>query len=375
MKTKRQLLTMVLGLLLVAGIATQTSSCASGPELPIPLGPRQTMWKLYPGNPIIKAGDFRDKGLWNDPSVLKVGDTYVMWLTSSIKDPFKPPVVPFRAVSKNGVDWHLDPPRPLMDPSGTPFLSMETPSVVYFHGQYHMYYMGIYPAGHVPMSEIGHAASPDGIHWTKDPKPVITSSGKVSEWTGFLVAEPGAIVYKGKIYMYFTALGARPSGNPPQLQTIGLAVSDDGYVFDKPRPALPQSKLYPPEEGFPGYSTPAALVDGDTIHLFYCVVHYDKNAKPDWRAVALAHAVSKDGGLTFVEKNGPLLRRQDLDWSAKGEVQSPAALIDGNEVKLWFFGHVGYGELGNMIKRGYKGREFGIGLMTTDLASLRKEAE
>ena len=372
---KRLSLTLAFGMLVAVGAATHMSSCASGPEIPIPLGARQTNWKLHPGNPIIKAGDFIDKGLWNDPSVLKEGANYVMFMTSSIKEPFKPPVVPFRAVSTNGIDWRLDPPRPLMDPSGTPFLSLETPSVVFFRGEYHMYYMGIHPAGHVPMSEIGHASSRDGITWTKDPKPVIASSGNPKEWTGFLVGEPGAIVYKDKVYLYFTALGARPGGSPPQLQNIGLAISSDGRTFDKPRIALPQSRLYPPEQGFPGYSTPAALVDGDTVHLFYCVVHFDKNAKPDWRAVALAHAVSKDGGLTFVEKGGPLLRREDLDFSERGEVQSPAALIDGGEVKLWFFGHVGYDLLGKMIGRGYKGREFGIGLMTTDLASLRKAAE
>ena len=373
--TRKTSLTRLLPALVAAGLAAHMVSCASGPEAPLNLAPRQTQWTAYPGNPVIKAGDLMDKGLWNDPSVLKIDRTYVMFMTSSAKEPFKPPVLPFRAVSSNGIDWRLDPPRPLMDQSGTPFVSVETPSVVYFRGQYHMYYSGIHPSGHVPMMEIGHAASPDGITWTKDSAPVIRSSGNPAEWNGFLVGEPGAVVYKDRIYVYFTAMGARPGGGPPpQLQNIGLAISADGRIFDKPRIALSQSKLYPPEQGFPGYSTPCALVDGDTMHLFYDVVHFDKNAKPDWRQVALQHAVSKDGGLTFVEKGGPLLRRDDNDWSVKGEVRSPAALIDGNEVKLWFAGHAGHENLANLIRRGLKGREFGIGLMTTDLANLRAAA-
>jgi hypothetical protein len=289
--------------------------------------------------------------------------------TAGMKRPPIPPQEP--RVSKNGIDWRLDPPRPLMDVSGTPFVSLETPSVVFFKGQYHMYYSGIHPSGQVPAMEIGHATSPDGISWKKDPRPVIASSGKPSEWNGYLVAEPGAVVYKDRIYVYFTAMGARPSGTPPQLQSIGLAISTDGTRFEPARVALTQSKLYPPEQGFPGYSTPAALVDGETVHLFFDIVHFDKNANPQWRQVALHHAVSKDGGQSFVEDGGPLLRRDDNDWSAKGELISPAPLIDGDQVKVWFAGHAGYETLGNMIKRGFKGREMGIGMISTDLANLR----
>jgi hypothetical protein len=356
-------------------LAVHLSGCASDPELPLNLPPRQAQWAPHRDNPIVMAGDLIDKGLWADPSVLKVGDGYVMYMTSSTKEPFKPPILTFRAVSRDGVKWRLDPERPLMDASGTPFVSIETPSVVYFRGEYHMYYSGIHPSGHLPVMEIGHATSPDGVTWTKDPLPVITSSGKVSEWNGYTVAEPGAVVYKDKLHLYFIGIGARPKGMPPQLQSIGLAISSDGRTFDKPRIVHTQSKLYPPEAGFPGYSTPSAIADGDTIHLFFDVVHFDKNAKPDWRQVALQHAVSKDGGLTFVESGGPLLRRDDSDWSVGGEVSGPAALVDGDEVKLWFGGHAGYATLGNMIKRGWKGREFGIGMMTTDLARLRATAK
>ena len=158
------------------------------------------------------------------------------------------------------------------------------------------------------------------------------------------------------------------------MQSIGLAISDDGRVFDKPRVVHTQTSRYPPEAGFPGYSTPSALVDGDTIHLFYDVVHFDKNAKPDWRQVALQDAVSTDGGLSFVERNGPLLRRDDNDWTSRGELSGPAALIDGQQVRVWFGGHVGYDLLAPMVKRGWKGREFGIGTMTVDLETLRKPA-
>ncbi len=358
-----------------ASLLVSLTACVGGTEAPLQLPARQAQWAVDAGSPIIQAGDFLDRAMWGDPSVLKVGDGYVMYLSTSTKEPFKPPILTFRAVSSDGIRWRLDPAKPLMDASGTPFVSIETPSVIQFGGKFHMYYTGIHKAGHIPVMEIGHASSVDGINWVKDAAPVVTSSGKVSEWTGYAVAEPGAIVYKGKVYLYFVGIGARPKGMPPQLQSIGLAISDDGQVFDKPRVVHTQTKRYPPEAGFPGYSTPSALVDGDTIHLFYAVVNFDKNAKPDWRQVAIQNAVSIDGGLSFVEREGPLLRRDDYEGSAGGgELIGPAALIEGDKVRLWFGGHTGYDLLGNLVRRGFKGREFGIGLMSTDLQNLRKPA-
>jgi hypothetical protein len=354
-----------------AALALASACASSEPEKPLNLPAPQPFWKLHAASPVIRAGDFREQSLWNDPCVLKVEGGYVMYLTSSTKEPFKPPVLPFRAVSKDGVNWQLDPKAPLMDTAGTPFTSIETPSVVRFRGEYHMYYSGVHAAGKVPAMEIGYATSPDGVNWTKHPAPVIRSSGNVNEWTGFAVAEPGAVVVGDRIHLYFTAMGQRPGGSPPQLQNIGLAISADGRNFDAPRIALGQTKRYPPEAGYPGYSTPSALVDGGTVHLFYDIVHFQKGARPEWRQVALQHAVSTDGGFTFVESDRPLLRREDAPWARTGEVIGPSAVIDGTEVKLWFGGHAGYDELANMIKRGWKGPEFGIGLATTDLSRLR----
>ena len=190
-----------LAILVLASLA----ACVRQPEAPLQLPPRQAQWVQHPDNPIVRAGDLIDKGLWADPSVLKEDGRYVMFMTSSTKEPFKPPILTFRAVSDDGLRWRLDPPRPLMDASGTPFVSIETPSVIRFRGRYHLYYTGIHPSGHLRVMEVGHASSPDGIHWTKTPRPVITSSGKVAEWTGYAVAEPGAIVYRDKVYLYFVA--------------------------------------------------------------------------------------------------------------------------------------------------------------------------
>lgn len=329
--------------------------------------PTAVGWTERLQTPIIQAGDFRSKGLWNDPCVLKTKNGYVMYLTSSVGEPFKPPVVPFRAVSKDGKKWALDPNMPLIDPTKTVFVSAETPNVVFFKGKYHMYFTGIYPTGQLPPMAIGHAVSKDGINWTPDKLPILKSVKDITAWNGYLVGEPGAVVHKNKVYLYFTSVGARPGGDPPQLQTIGLATSEDGSHFANPRRVFGQADMYPPEKGFVGYSTPTAFLHKGKVHLVYDLAHFQKGRDPEWQQIGLHHAVSADGESGFVQDNKPLMTRNDYSWTS-GEMLAPSVLMEGDKVNLWFSGHVSHSELAPLINRGFKGPEFGIGYasMTVD---------
>lgn len=326
----------------------------------------QKGWMAHAGGPVLEAGELRDQGLWNDPCVIKQGDRYIMYLTSSVKEPFKPPVLPFRAVSEDGISWRLDPDTPLLDPEGTPFASLETPSVVRFKDAYHLFFTGVYPEGHMPPMAVGHARSTDGIRWDVSPEPLLKATGNVQDWNGYLVAEPGAVVFKERLLLYFTALGARPGGSPPQLQSIGLAISQDGVSLDAPRRVLEQSELYPAAKGFVGYSTPSAFVHADRVHLLVDVVRFEKGGNPEWQQVALHHAVSESGEGDFVQDVAPIFRRDDFWWTS-GEIHAPTALVEEGQVKLWFGGHVALSELAPLIRRGVKGPEFGIGYATMDL--------
>ncbi len=349
----------------VEKITKQSSHQAGGD----PLKGFQTVkgWTERVPLPVIQAGDFRSKGLWNDPCVLKDKNGYVMYLTSSVGEPFKPPVVPFRAVSKDGKHWTLNPNKPLIDPTQTVFVSAETPNVVFFKGQYHMYFTGIYPPGKLPIMAIGHAVSKDGVNWKPDKMPILKSVADITAWNGYLVGEPGAVVHKGKVYLYFTAVGARPGGDPPQLQTIGLATSDDGRSFTNARSVFGQAEMYSPKKGFVGYSTPTAFLYKGKVHLVYDLAHFHKGRDPEWQQIGLHHAVSANGETGFVQDNKPLMTRNDYSWTS-GEMLAPSVLMEGDKVNLWFSGHVTHGELAPLINRGFKGPEFGIGYasMTVD---------
>lgn len=329
-------------------------------------------WQQHPNNPIIKMGDLRKHSNWNDPSVLNEGREYVMYMTTTRGKPFETPVLPFRAVSKDGLNWTLSPKKALLSNEGTDYAKIETPSVVKFRGKYHMFFTGVYEEGSLPAMSIGHATSLDGKKWTLSNRgePVLQATGNLADWNGYAVAEPGAIVYQDKIYVYYGATGGRPSGNPPQLQVIALAITTDGVNYSQPLSVLRQCPLqYPPEKGYCGYSTPAALVIDGNIHLFYAVAQFRKHANPDWAQVALHHAKSMNGGTQFVQDDLAVMRRGQHAW-LETEVRSPSLLLEGDTLKMWYAGH---GEMSrvmhDMLKVG-KGNLFGIGYATIEKSQL-----
>jgi hypothetical protein len=321
--------------------------------------PSQKEWETPLHNPVLKAGDLLPKALWNDPTVIKANGVYVMWMTTSTEKPFQPPILPFRAVSSDAKSWRLDPQTPVATPAGTPFASIETPSVVRFGGRYHMYFSGIYPNGKPALMAIGHAVSVDGKSWTVSPAPVLSATGNPQDWNGVLVGEPGAIVHGDQIFVYFSALAARAGGNPPQDQTIGLAKTSDGEHFQSPTKVLAQSPLYPAAKGFVGYSAPSAFELNGSVHLLYDVALYQRNGNPEWQQVAVHHAVSADGETNFIQDDLPLFTRNQFPM-ARGEIIGPTGLVDDGYIKIWFAGHVPVSQLGPLINRGFSGEEFGI---------------
>ena len=336
------------------------ATAAPAANAPFPSG-----WTPYSALPVIPAGSLRHQALWNDPCVIKSGGTYVMYMTTSTQVPFQPPVLPFRATSTDGAHWKLSPATPLLDISQTPFASAETPSVVLYKGTYHMFFTGIYThPGSAPMA-VGHAQSADGIHWAVSAQPVLQASGRVRDWNGYSVAEPGAVVYNDAIYVYFTATGARASGRPPQDQSIGLATTVDGTHFTSQTRVLRQTGFYPSAKGYAGYSTPSAYVQGGRINLVYDVAKFTEGANPEWQQVAILHSVASnpDGMGIFYDDKVPMFQRSDFSWTS-GEILAPTVLVDGAKLKMWFAGHVRNEDLGPLIQNDFAGPYFGIGYAT-----------
>jgi hypothetical protein len=329
--------------------------------------PVQDGWRPHAENPCLSFGQHRPLASWNDPCVLKRDGKYIMYMTTSLMVPGRPPVEPFRAVSDDGVSWSLEPKTPLIAPgkgaADFDFQSVETPSVVSFKGKFHLYYTGVQKELSGPMA-IGHATSDDGTHWTKDPSnPVLRATGNPSDFNGFQVAEPGAVVRGEEIYLYFTSVGLRPGGNPPARRVIALAKSADSSHFGAPKVVLEQSDLYSAKLGFDGYSTPSAAIHDGHVHLFYDVGYWSPNSERKWAQVALHHAVSNDGETSWTQDRKAIFTRRSFGWTSL-EVRSPTALFDGDVLRLWFAGNAEVEEFLPEVKQTGRTKKFGIGFAT-----------
>lgn len=302
---------------------------------------------------VLSFGDFKTNALWNDPSVLKDGKGYVIYATANIGGKFGT-VLPFRGTSKDGINWNME-EKPLLQPGKKGAFdedSVETPSVVKFKGKYHMFYTGVVKGFIKQDLSVGHAISDDGINWKRvSDKALLEPTGNLfSDWNGYHVAEPGAVVFKNKLYLYFHASGRREGDGPGNQSVIGLVTSSDGVNFTKMKPILAQGPLYPTSapEVYVGYSTPVAEVVNGKVHLFYDVIA----SEPSWEQVALHHAVSSDG-IKFKEDAKPIIRRNDLSWS-RTEIRAPTSLFENGRFRLWFAGH----DIKNLPKSGIGYLEF-----------------
>lgn len=300
---------------------------------------------VHPANPVFESGDFFSGSNWNDPHVITIDGTYVLYMSSNIAP--DDVVRIYRFTSSDAMQWTLDPTTPVLEPSAGQWdaKGVETPAVVYFRGAYHMFWTGYATTFSDSANfKIGHATSPDGIAWTKASSYIAAPTdpdGAINfDFNQFVVAEPGPVVFNDTLYLYFTALGAN-IGIGASLQVIGLMTSEDGQTWSAPQSVLePDQTLYPRTSGvqYLGYSTPHGVVVNDEMHLFFDVVVNDP-----WQQVKLHHARSADGVSGWVHYSQELFDYRDFSWTfdgSGGEIRSPAALVDGDTLYLWFAGHV-----------------------------------
>jgi len=312
--------------------------------------------------PEIQLGDGFGGADWNDPHVIQVGAQY--WLYASSNLGFPPaapsPVQIYRFTSNDAATWTLDPVTPVLtvaagqwDEGGN-----ETPAVVHFGGQYHMFWTGYpdaWPGLNAFNFRIGHATSPDGIAWTKDASFLLGPSGVAGDFAEYIVGEPGPVVFNNTLYLYFTAVGV-DAGLAASLQTIGVTTSADGTTWSAPLQAFrPDQAVYPRGSNWVGYSTPNAVVIAGQVHVFFDVANDHGN--DTWTQEALHHAWSADGITNWTQDPAPLRRLTDFTWTAR-EIRSPSAQLVGTTVRLHFAGD-------DLFNTG----AWGIGQMTCSLAS------
>ena len=94
--------------------------------------------------------------------------------------------------------------------------------VIYHEGQYWMYYHALHTPKYVGL-QIGLATSPDGIHWTKYEKPVLTPGPE--RWEAGSLYHPSPVVVGNKMYLYYNGITSYSAYPLPGECEIGVAFS------------------------------------------------------------------------------------------------------------------------------------------------------
>jgi hypothetical protein len=291
----------------------------------------------YAQNPIINYGDDLFGSPWNDPSVLKENGQYIMY-TSGVTGGLNHPndtISIYRWLSSDGYSWSLNPTLPVLESvAGTYYEGgIETPSVVYFKGLYHMYNT-VYLQNDPFQFKISHATSSNGINWQMDNNVVLEPSSSLI-WMDTIVAEPGVMVKEDTLYLFYTAFSSIGG------EVIGLVRSIDGRNFiDTTLTATIPTDVYQNGNNYVGLSTPSPVLIGDTIYLFTDVAQNVFGG--NWMQVAL-HQFKSFGDINkWYHDTLPIHTRNDFSWSNGNylaEVRSITPLIDGNKLRIYYAGH------------------------------------
>ncbi len=75
--------------------------CAGGSDDPVAGLPLVASGQMVGEGPVTRPGEHIEWGLWAEPALIKEGPLYVMYATSSLRESFRPPIVPFQFVLAN----------------------------------------------------------------------------------------------------------------------------------------------------------------------------------------------------------------------------------------------------------------------------------
>ena len=175
-------------------------------------------WTKHPGDPVLRLDPAADEVSLLGQSVVYKGGEFWMWYPVLSKES-KTDISLAR--SRDGVTWEekgvvliLDRERVSRTDAGV----MES-EVIWNGRQFEMFYDVLREGGKFN-GPIWHAVSPDGVHWTKDARPILDIGDKDS-WIGTGIHSPTVVLEKDRYRMWFG--GTHTDGKSFLELGIGLA--------------------------------------------------------------------------------------------------------------------------------------------------------
>ncbi|MBM2827350.1 MAG: hypothetical protein HW403_1414 [Dehalococcoidia bacterium] len=292
-------------------------------------------------HPVLETGQDGswDSGSIHAPSVVKVGDRYLMWYDgTSGNDPYAGWSIGLAwSTEIDSESWVKHPDNPVLIPGSQgewDSVSVHDPRVIYDEGFYRMWYSGY--DGH--LWRIGYATSTDGVVWTKHPANPVMHPGAPGEWDASGVAY-SSVLFQGGLYrMWYQGLGRDGAWR------IGYATSKDGLLWEKhsSNPVVATG----PGDSWDGQKvmTPHVVKIGAQLVMFY-------TGAPLW---GIGYATSKDGVQWQKMASNPIIASAPPgSWDSQQAI-TVTAWVDKGALRLWYAGG--------------DGRRFGIGQVSAPLA-------
>ena len=235
-------------------------------------------WTEYSGNPILTPADLPACDAWQTPHVVFDADVglFRMWFVMSTYDrDGQGGLLGYSqqlgyAVSRDGLQWDVH-PEPIYPSGRRPCVIVDGPDA------YRMWMNSVpSPDGSFEdlVRHIYRFESTDGIHWTRDPEPVVTSNEKLRGAIYPFVMRDGDayIMWYGAWHVDGEVVIDAGSDAPlvRPLFEIFCSTSSDGLTWThyQDKPVLPATR--DPNDFDGRYtSTPCVLDDGDRYLMYY----------------------------------------------------------------------------------------------------------
>ena len=258
---------------------------------------------------------------YSEPAVLERNGVLRMWYAGTVGGA-QGALGIFTAVSRDGANWSVN-QTPVL--TSAPNGSVWGPSVLYNGTGYMMYYTENNGTT-VQSRSIGAAFSSDGIHWTRySDNPVLVSGPGV--YDSNYIKNP-SVVYKDGAYEMWYAGSSWPnatSGGLVLSTAIDYATSGDGLHWSK----------YPGNPVFVG--APDQIIDNATFVGHPNVLDVNGTLLMLYGdGYSIRYAISQNG-INWTPMSGNLVSSNHSFWESD-YVSEPAALLNGSELNLWYYG-------------------------------------
>jgi predicted GH43/DUF377 family glycosyl hydrolase len=273
-------------------------------------------WERHPGNPVLRpsaANGWSEEWIANG-TVLRIKDRYLMFMEGKSGPVYRIGLKIAEAATFDGVTWQDNPENPILDiaPKGYDAMGVLDPSVIRFRGRYYLYHTALCgPPDHVAL-----AISDDGYHFTKyDKNPLF--AGRC----------PFAIVLRNMVYVFHLRF------NEDGGYDLHLAISSNGLEFTRHemRPILPRGI----EGEWDSFSivTPRIFLEGDVYKMIYAA---DSQHVDEPRGFGLAFSSDLVSWLKF-EGNPIFTPGLPGEWDSQA-VWCPWVERQADQYWMWYCG-------------------------------------